>query len=114
MTHAIKPFAFIFNAFFGVVVFTFAVSQSVFNFSIIGGLIRPRVTAKTSDFIVLEFTLIKSTISPVELAILSMQQAMFHLTFVSMTVTELTSTLTMIDLANLIVLFVINSIAGPV
>jgi hypothetical protein len=100
MSHTIEPLALVFNALFDIDVLAVSMSETILNFSIIGGLVWPLVTAHSCDLIALEFTLVYGTICPVELT-LAVEQAVFELSLVGVTVSKLTCSLTMIDFADL-------------
>ena len=114
VSETVDPLALVLDAFFRVDVLAFAVAKAVFYLSLIGRSIRPAVTADTRNLVVLELSLVLSAISPLEGPIFAVKQAVLHLAAVSVAIAELASALSMVDLADLVVLLIVDNIARPI
>ena len=82
--------------------------------SLIGRAIGPAVATNARDLVVLELSLVLGAISPLEVAILTMKESVFHLAAIRVTVAELAGALSVVDLAYLVVLLVVDDIARPI
>ena len=100
MSHAVDPLALVLNTLLGIDILSFAVSETISHLSVIGGAIRPLVTADTSNLIGVEFTFVNCAISPSEEA-LAVEEPVFELTLVGVAIAELASAVSMVDLADL-------------
>jgi hypothetical protein len=89
------------------------VSETVPDLPIVGGSIRPLVPACPGDLILSEFALVDSAVNPAELTF-SVKQAVLHFSFVGVAISELTRSLSVVDLADLSVLLIVNDVSSPV
>ena len=100
MAHAIFPVAVVLNTFAFVDVLAFTVSQAVQDVSLIGALIGPGVLAATSDLVLLENTIVDSSVSPLE-DTLSPKKTKAQVTSVLVAIFELACSVAVVDFADL-------------
>jgi hypothetical protein len=100
VSHTVDPISLIFNSFLLVDVIALTMSQPILDISHIGRAIWPCVATDTCDLIAVELAFVHGLIRPVELP-LAMKKAVFELTLVRMSISELACTLTVIDFTNL-------------
>ena len=100
MAHAVLPVALVNDTFLLVDVLAFTVAQSVQDVALVGALIRPRVSALASDFVLSELTTVDSAVGPFKHASAA-KQAQLELTLVLVAIFELTGSVTVVHLADL-------------
>ena len=100
MAHAIFPVTHILNALTIVNILAFAMAESIQHLALVCALVWPGVCTLTSDFILFEFAVIDRSVCPLE-DTTAPEKTQTKLTFVLVSVLELTRSVAMIDLADL-------------
>ena len=87
--------------------YEFTMSETILYLSFIGGLVRPLVTAHSRNLVAAELSLVDGTIRPVECSF-AVQKTVLQLTFIGVSVSELASSLSVINLADLLIQIISN------
>ena len=113
MAKAVKPGALVDNAFFGIGIDTASVAESIDYLTFVERAVCPVISANSCYLIVTKFALVAGSILPNELA-LAVKHAVLHFTLENVAFAELTCSLTVVNLADLAILLIVNNVTSPV
>ena len=113
LAHAILPVSVVLDPFDWIDVLAFAMTEPVHHLAFVGAQIRPGVSSLASDLVLGEFSIVYGSIRPFENAA-AMKKAVGDLPLVLVSVLEMTGAIAIVDLADLSVLFIVDSLSRPV